>query len=693
MAVRCVSWLAIGVVCGLTLGRLADGQEAPAKGDQPADVAAPAKGAAAERPPFFEFPKEKVVEIEKDCNKFIEGEPTKDDFARLEEHYALLKTATAPAIDGEVWLEWFYGMLESPTKEDSDSWKLHYEKLDRWRAAFPQSPVPLTAAARAHVKHGWSERGTGLARTVTEAQWLLFHDHLERAKELLDQARELPSHDAAVYEELIKIGMATGADRDTIDGYVAAARKIDPRHYDVYEAMAFYLMPRWQGEPGDIGRFAEQMWQESPPEEAPEVYARISAIVQPSEPLLMISGDFDLEKLRAGAKLLQSRYRKSTYYQNYAALVAVRTADAELARATREHLEKNRDRRFLSDRGYELFVKLCNVETPAPKGQRIVWLLRGLPMSIAFSPSGNSLVVGSQVPIGADPVTVYSVKDLSIMQELSGGFQATALAIDSKGTRVAAAFSPNPLTQQSGTFAIFKVGDWNDPLTIEHSGQQPEGIGFSPDGTRLLGPIPGKGIGIWNVEDGKLEKTIPLESHFRSIRYTPDGKRLIATHEAFAEIFDADSGQRLHKLPLDPARDGSQICTVIGCLPDGWLLASGYDKSRSGTALFAWNPDSRRRRDLFKVSGVQLSASPKMSLLAVERAERNKENNGQEAFVEIWGLKERRRLATIGGLTSMPAGLAFSADERTLAAACQDGSVRLWDLSEYLPAEQLAERP
>src|SRR5688572_30266647 len=79
MAVRCVSWLAIGVVCGLAVGRLADGQEAPAKGDQPADAAAPAKGAAAERPPFFEFPKEKVVEIEKDCNKFKEGEPTKDD--------------------------------------------------------------------------------------------------------------------------------------------------------------------------------------------------------------------------------------------------------------------------------------------------------------------------------------------------------------------------------------------------------------------------------------------------------------------------------------------------------------------------------------------------------------------------------------------------------------------------------------
>src|SRR5688500_12722194 len=314
-------------------------------------------------------------------------------------------------------------------------------------------------------------------------------------------------------------------------------------------------------------------------------------------------------------------------------------------------------------------------------------------MSIAFSPSGNSLVVGAQVPIGADPITVYSVNDLSITQELSGGFQATALAIDSQGTKVAAAFSTNPLDQQSSTFAIFKVGDWSNPLTIEHSGQQVEGIGFSPDGTRLVGPIPGKGIGFWNVEDGKLEKTIPLESYFRSILYTPDGKRLIATHEAFAEIFDAESGQRLYKLPLDPARDGSQIRTVIGCLPDGWLLAAGHDKSRSGTALFAWNPDTRQRRDLFRVNGVQLLASRKMTLLAVERAEHKKNNQGQEAFVEVWGLKERRRLATIGGLTNMPAGLTFSPDEKILAAACQDGSVRLWDLSEYLSGEQVAENP
>jgi hypothetical protein len=143
----------------------------------------------------FAISEEEEGAVEALIERFL-GEPKVEDFQETEKEAAFFRSAPGPMPGGGAWLEWFYQKLQAPKKRDVDSWNKHFEKLDRWRAAFPDSPTPLTVAARAHITRGWEERGTAYANTVSEARWIIFHDELERAAKLAERARAMAGHDA-----------------------------------------------------------------------------------------------------------------------------------------------------------------------------------------------------------------------------------------------------------------------------------------------------------------------------------------------------------------------------------------------------------------------------------------------------------------------------------------------------------------
>jgi hypothetical protein len=67
--------------------------------------------------------------------------------------------------------------------------------MDEWCAARPASAVPLLFRA-SHGRHwAWQARGSGLARTVKEDSWPLFHERLVAADRDLARAAELDPED------------------------------------------------------------------------------------------------------------------------------------------------------------------------------------------------------------------------------------------------------------------------------------------------------------------------------------------------------------------------------------------------------------------------------------------------------------------------------------------------------------------
>jgi hypothetical protein len=621
----------------------------------------------------------------------LKGEATKEDFERLEKQFAFFRQAPGAMWDGTSWLLWFYEILHEPEKHDVDSWNAHFAKLDRWMKAFPESATPLELAARAHLARGWEERGTGYANTVSEARWAIFHDQIEQAYDLLEKAREMKGHDVDVYRQLVLVGKAQGADRRTIDEYLAEARKIDPHYYNIYEEIAVDLLPRWGGDPGDIGEFAEKMLKENPGDEGLEIYARIAAVVNNYDKLLLLEGELDIEKVRAGARVLQARYPESPVLQSFAGLVGWRTQDLEMAKAAKATVDKKLvDRVWGNPEFHKGYQQFCSLTIAPPKRQRILWTVPGAPFVTAISPSGNSLLIGSQSPPGVAPVTVRTMKDLSVVAELTGaGPMPDDIAIDSAGTKVAVSFQAFPPSRIPSMLALYTVGDWQNRQLLEDKRAETFGaLCFAPDGKLLAAAHEGVGIGLWNVETGKLERVIESIPNLRKIFFSPDGALVVGYHESSAQISEVATGKALHELPFDPAPDGAHMKTVLGFQQDGRLLAAGNFSNRGGNAIFSWDHVNNRRRDLIVgAPGLVCAVSPKQSFLVLIDSLRDASGRFPLTSVSIWSVSQRRKLAEYG--VAAPAmRFAFSQDEKTLSFVVSDRSVRLWDLSEFLPQSE-----
>lgn len=657
-------------------------EQAPQAGETPPDAAAAA--VARQRPANFEMPPEQVAEF-KDLVANVEGEPAREDFAKLEEHFAAARAAPAPGANGISWLEWYYAHFAAPEKEDLESFKRFWERLDRWIAAFPESPTPLVCKAYSHIHYGWSERGSGYANTVSEARWAVFHDQLESALKLLERARELKGHDAEVYGRLIVVGMAGGAPRRVIDEYLAGARKIDPAYFPAYQNVAVELLPRWGGAPGDIGEFAEQMLRENPGDLGLEIYARIAAEVNRYDKMLLLDGEFDLVKVRAGARILQARYPKSVSLMNFAGLVGWRAQDLELAKGSEEMVGSNSESRVWGGdpEHIEQFARFCKMTVPPPKRQRIVWVLPGLSLFTAFSPSGKSLVVGMQSQAAA--VNVLSLEDLSVTTEVGERHLCEGIAVDRAGKRMAAAY----MRDFDGTPAsaeLYQVGDWQNPLVLEDPRvDKYSSPCFSPDG-RLVAIAHNVGqIGLWNVESGKLERILKTFGIIARPLFSPEGTRVVANYHDRAEIFEVATGKSLHRLPLAPAADGARIETILAFRNDGKLLAAGRNKDGGKYYVFLWDPAAKKRWNLLAdLPGPPIAVSPKRTLVAIGEYHTTAPRQRGWSSIHLWSLADSRHLAEYG-VSETAQSLCFSPDETTIAFACQDRSVHIWDISELLP--------
>lgn len=686
---RAFTSLSIALLTSVGFLGAADDQPAPDAAPQPG-TELPAAAAPADANPAAPLPPtisaEQVTQAEKDFAAF-QGNPTREDFARLEDHIALFRAAREPATDGQVWPEWFHQSLQAPQKRDADSWKAHFEKFDRWMAAFPQSPTPLTAKASGHIVLAWEERGSGYANTVSEAQWLLFRDNIERAKELLDKARTLPNHDADVYSKLVVVGMTQSADRETIDEYLAAARKIDPMYFPIYTNIAVDLLPRWGGAPGELGEFAEKMVADNPGDGGLEIYARIAAEVNKYDRLLLLEGEFDLKKVRAGAKVLVRRYEYAYYHHNFAGLVGWRAQDLELARSAKDAVEKHNER-FVWGKPEQLkwFNEFCDLKVPPPDDQRIIWTLSDAPKTTAVSPSGNSLVIACQ-SASQTPVVIRSLKDLSVIQELSGaGSMAESVAIDAAGKQMAVSYLIPGST--AGAVEVVPVGDWDNPRQlIDPRPQRPGELQFSPDGKLLAVSYGNQHVGLWDLETDKLLRLDPIRGSVVDLLFSPDGKLLVVRQFGTSLIFDAATGKQLHKLPLQPAADGIRLTEVIGFHEDGRIYAAGYHTQRHNWSLILWDRVGRKRKDLVTgIPGRIVAVSPRGKLLVVEPEERIEYRSKLLPSLQIWSVQDGRKLAEWG--IAENTGHSFTPDEKTLCFVCYDRSVRVWDLTPFLPKEK-----
>jgi len=221
-----------------------------------------------------------------------------------------------------------YTSFEDPDGADNASdaaWTEMLNRLERWKKLSANPLTPTLALAGAYNTYAFVGRGDGYANTVTAAQWDLYHDRLAKAQALLEEVADQKNDDPMWYDAMLTA--ATEADPVDQRALFEAAIAYDPTYRRYYRKFASSLRPEWNGKPGDIVRFANEMYERLGPINGPIEYFDIAAfIICNCGPQSEIKR-FSLTRIKQGYALSVLNYGESTTQLNQMAFIAWQKED------------------------------------------------------------------------------------------------------------------------------------------------------------------------------------------------------------------------------------------------------------------------------------------------------------------------------------------------------------------------------
>ncbi len=139
-----------------------------------------------------------------------------------------------------------------PTQQD---WKRHISLVRQWVSAKPKSITPRIALAESYVNYGWDARGSGFADTVSDSGWKLLDQRVSQALQVLKEARSLPKKCPEGYVAMQQVALAQGWSPNAKQMLLEEAVQFEPAYYYYYRAYAISILPKWDGQEGDLARF------------------------------------------------------------------------------------------------------------------------------------------------------------------------------------------------------------------------------------------------------------------------------------------------------------------------------------------------------------------------------------------------------------------------------------------------------
>ncbi len=339
------------------------------------------------------------------------------------------------------------------------------------------------------------------------------------------------------------------------------------------------------------------------------------------------------------------------------------------------------DGRFLAAGGTNGGVKIWKwgqwdkpIELPVAAGKSWIHFNGNRNASLAFSPDGEWLAVARDEMLPLAPIRLYKTAD--------------------------------------GKLADTLPGDKAAPLDLT----------FSPDGKSLASFVQDRGAYVWEVASRKHVAEFPAVQ-FGSVAFSKDGKSLAVAGRWHVALYDVASRKKKQVLPA-----GHGTCFTLAFSPDGKLLASAFTTGivhvwetagwkeqylerghlryvralavspDGGTLLTAGDDDTLRRWDLarpganralhlFRADDLYTGPTPQGGASVASGPDgrsfalvvRGDGYSGGPPVMSVWDA------ATSKSRWSAPLyleSIAFSPDSKTVAGACQDRSIRLWDTAD-----------
>jgi uncharacterized protein DUF4034 len=277
-----------------------------------------------------------------------------DDLDRMADEYRAGKTRG----QGGGWsLHRLYEALDAPQQTDKDTVD-HLGHLQRWIASRPESITARVALATSLRRWAWVARGHGAAKTVTQEGWRLFNERMAKAQTVLEEAEKLRAACPQWPVEMMNVGLAQSWDANRMRDAFERGVQAEPDYHYLYQVYADYLLPKWDGKPGDASAFAKTSADNVGGETGDELYFHIATVLIRRGDDNFPVAEMDWERIQRGYRAMSVHYGSSRQTRNQLAYMAWKFGDKEVARrqflsigdnwdisvwGTRELLDRARD--------------------------------------------------------------------------------------------------------------------------------------------------------------------------------------------------------------------------------------------------------------------------------------------------------------------------------------------------------------
>jgi WD40 repeat protein len=294
-----------------------------------------------------------------------------------------------------------------------------------------------------------------------------------------------------------------------------------------------------------------------------------------------------------------------------------------------------------------------------------LWRKNGTPMrtlslkpirivSIAFSQDGQTIAAGTE----AGTIQLWKLDGTPINN-----------LIGNEGWVTTVSFSPDDQTiaslNDSGRVKIWKLN--GEPInSLPNSQSQFSSLSFNSQGQIALGSLDGK-IEIWKV-GGKLEKILSHNQGITSVKFTADGKKLVAsTDRASIHIWEFNNTPPVPEHILQVKNPQNKI-NSLNFSRDGKIILVGQEEGE----IYLWSRDGSWNNHFRGSKGKSKRAilSPDGETIAVA-TEKGQVNLWKRDGTFIATLSDSSQIGAITSLT-------FSPDSKRIALGTERKKIEIW---------------
>jgi hypothetical protein len=271
----------------------------------------------------------------------IQGFLARSAFAELEAAADSVRTSK-DRVEGGTWkLYVFYDTVANPVERERAStveWKQHIARLQNWATAQPQSITPRVALAEAYRSFGWKARGNGYADTVSASGAQQFGEQGDLALTTLVDAAKLSAKCPHWYFVMLEVARDQGWNPERTRALFDQAIAFEPAYYHYYREYAYNLLPKWNGQPGQAEKFADESYQRIGGRQGAFVYFEIATVLYCMCYEGKANPTLSWPILKEGFAEVEERYGATTLKLNRFALLAYLYRDRDVTKRTLERV-------------------------------------------------------------------------------------------------------------------------------------------------------------------------------------------------------------------------------------------------------------------------------------------------------------------------------------------------------------------